>query len=274
MSCLGPTYLPKPTRAWSRFQNTCPDMNNAEALELQKYSIYDDSTKVPNSAKYKMPEYKKGNILQYRANSAGLTKNQKYALMARGKWTNRTTTWATQSETVTNPNTKNLQRVSANYTIINTTNDPELTDTEFIEINCPVVPERKTYPALPSNASETQEPGDNPDVPIQPDDPDHKNVYFPPYIDPGRPQIENIIEDGGGLLCNVTVNPCTGEVYSGAIKDDCFPTTDSDVPGQIGLLCWNNSLQTYYPRTKRTYGNSLNKWPTGYKFFPLGTTKA
>lgn len=52
----------------------------------------------------------KANVLQYKKNSAQLTKSQKYALIARGKWINRTKTYATQSDTCSNPNTNSLKR--------------------------------------------------------------------------------------------------------------------------------------------------------------------
>jgi len=52
----------------------------------------------------------KANVLQYKKNSAQLTKSQKYALIARGKWINRTKTYATQSDTCSNPNSNSLKR--------------------------------------------------------------------------------------------------------------------------------------------------------------------
>ena len=52
----------------------------------------------------------KANVLQYKKNSANLTKNQKYSLIARGKWINRTKTYATQSDICSNPNTNSLKR--------------------------------------------------------------------------------------------------------------------------------------------------------------------
>jgi hypothetical protein len=52
----------------------------------------------------------KANVLQYKKNSAQLTKSQKYALIARGKWINRTKTYATQSDICSNPNTNSLRR--------------------------------------------------------------------------------------------------------------------------------------------------------------------
>ena len=96
-SCLGPGYDPNPTRTWSRVQSNCSllipqnPITNAEILALKMIN--------------------KGNTLQYKANSSNLTKQQQYSLIAQGKWTNRTKTWATQSITYTNPNTHNLTRV-------------------------------------------------------------------------------------------------------------------------------------------------------------------
>ena len=111
MSCLDPSYNPIPTRLWSRVQSRCSlvipinPITPAQAITIQMQS--------------------KGNALQYKKNSSNLTKQQQYALIAQGKWTNRTKTWATQgasssknntpvmstSSDYTNPNTSNLQRV-------------------------------------------------------------------------------------------------------------------------------------------------------------------
>jgi hypothetical protein len=80
-------YNPVPTRAWSRVQGIC----NEE-------------------------QYYKGNILQYKENSSHLTKKQKYSQLAKGFGNNRKKSYATQSETYTNPNTTGLLRI--NYTEI------------------------------------------------------------------------------------------------------------------------------------------------------------
>jgi hypothetical protein len=73
------------------------------------------------------------------------------------------------------------------------------------------------------------------------------------------------IQDGGSLICNSYANPCTGEIVQTVSEQQCFPTYCSDVPGQIMDLCWNPKLQTFFPRTRLTMSNSLNKWPQGYK---------
>ena len=100
MSCLDPSYNPVPTRLWSRVQSNCSlviptnlvnPLTPTEAITLQMR--------------------RKGNVLQYKSNSSNLTKQQQYSLIAQGKWTNRTKTWATQSITYTNLNTNNLPKV-------------------------------------------------------------------------------------------------------------------------------------------------------------------
>ena len=70
-----------------------------------------------------------------------------------------------------------------------------------------------------------------------------------------------VIQDGGSLICSVQENICTGETKSSISQQLCHPTTDSDVPGQIRDLCWNDGTQTWYPRQRYIMTNSANKWP-------------
>ena len=77
----------------------------------------------------------------------------------------------------------------------------------------------------------------------------------------------NFIKEGGNLICNQVVNPCTGEVIKTTHNINCYSTSDSDVPGPLEELCWNNRIQTWYPRQNLTMNNSLDKWPEGYKGF-------
>ena len=112
------TYLTQPPRAWSRVQSipycTAPDVPSAN-----RYKVY-----VPRTNQYISPAEAdlrdkiiyKGNILQYKNNSSNLTKKQRYSQIAKGKWTNNTKSYATQSITYTNPNTSGLLRV--NYTAV------------------------------------------------------------------------------------------------------------------------------------------------------------
>ena len=77
----------------------------------------------------------------------------------------------------------------------------------------------------------------------------------------------NTIQDGGSLICGSYSNPCTGQVIQNGSEQQCYPTYCSDVPGKIMNLCWNPKMQTFFPKTRLTMSNSLNKWPQGYKGF-------
>ena len=93
-------YLPEPPRAWSRVDNKCTYDNTNNNDNSYDPFLYHRATLL-----------NKGNVLQYKKNSSQLTKNQRYSQIAKGLWTNRTRTWATQSVTYTNPNTTSLKRV-------------------------------------------------------------------------------------------------------------------------------------------------------------------
>jgi len=85
-------YLPQPPKDWYRVENKC---------------TFD----ISNSDYYKAQQLNKGNVLQYKKNSSGLTKKQKYSQISKGLWVNRTKTFATQTDTYTNPNMSSLKRV-------------------------------------------------------------------------------------------------------------------------------------------------------------------
>ena len=90
-----------------------------------------------------------------------------------------------------------------------------------------------------------------------------------PYVYQPKVVQTPIIQDGGVLICSVIQDPCTGTILDKTYTQDCYPSTDSDVPGKPTLLCWNSGMQTYYPKTKLTYGTTGNKWPTNAKaIFP------
>uniref|UniRef100_A0A6C0H9V5 Uncharacterized protein n=1 Tax=viral metagenome TaxID=1070528 RepID=A0A6C0H9V5_9ZZZZ len=216
MSCLGKKYNPVPTKEWYRFENQC--VYNTQSLgSVLKNKKLAEEISVLN----------KGNILQYKKNSSNLTKKQVYAQMARGMWTNRTTNWATQSDTYTNPNTKSLKRVNYTEIIVN----PVTASGNFITEDGIICPATNLTPDLDATI---------------------------------------VIPDGGSLICNITENQCTGQVYKVTQKNNCNPLSASDVPGPTSAaLCYNSALPTYYPRVKRTYGTAGDKWPQGAKLiFP------
>lgn len=94
-------YLPIPPRAWSRVEARCTYENSAN----------DNSSGYDPLVFQRLAQINKGNVLQYKKNSSQLTKSQRYSQIAKGLWTNRTKTWATQSDTYTNPNMTSLKRV-------------------------------------------------------------------------------------------------------------------------------------------------------------------
>lgn len=83
----------------------------------------------------------------------------------------------------------------------------------------------------------------------------------------------NSIQDGGTLVCGTYANPCTGEIIqTGSVSATiCNPASASNVPGP-SVLCWNNKIQTWFPRQRYFMNNSTDKWPQGYKGFKSAVT--
>lgn len=104
------SYNPKPTRVWSRVQNQCTFTNNNSDNSV--FLPLTGKTGTQAEADYQKQMLQKGNILQYKKNSSNLTKNQRYSQICKGAWTNRTKSYATQTQTYTNPNTSNLKQVN------------------------------------------------------------------------------------------------------------------------------------------------------------------
>ncbi len=279
MACFAFNGLPPdPPRVWSRVQGRC------STLPVDTIGPVEADT---------IAMLSKGNVLQYKKNSSNITKQQRYSQIAKGQWTNRNTTWASQTITTTMPNTLSLKRV--NYkTIYLDTGAPAIGP-----ITCPTPVEPTIPSTLPTNPNTrnrsiqlndnqlgirpnlcpvyvipTGPPiyingGPSPQVPKKPVDP----IIVPvlPYIKPPlEPTPRVVIPDGGQLICNITENICTGEVLSVTqANDNCNPSSASDVPGPIVPLCYNSGLPTYYPRQRYVMTNSGDKFPVGYKC--LGT---
>lgn len=104
------SYNPSPTRAWSRVQSSCTYVEPGNDYS----SIFiplTNQTVSQAQADYEDKLQYKGNILQYKGNSARLTKAQNYSQLAKGSGPNRTKVFATQSQTYSNPNTTGLLKV-------------------------------------------------------------------------------------------------------------------------------------------------------------------
>ena len=264
MSCFNNNcYLPQPPRAWSRVQNSCSLITDSDNNSLVRDPYTGQLVPAVVLAE-RISMLNKGNVLQYKANSSNLTKVQKYSKIAKGQWVNRNTTWATQSTRgYTNPNTTSLKRSGD---VVNVAIDP-ITGTIIgptaASPTClkPVTP---TDEGLPSNVGES---GVDEPPPIPPPVPPTPGSDTFPAIIPDTPVEPIVIQDGGSLICSVQEDPCTGETKSSLSQQLCHPTTDSDVPGPIQDLCWNDGTQTWYPRSRYVMTNSTNKWPVNAELF-------
>ena len=231
---------PQPPRVWYRVQNPFIELSPLEADKIAMLN--------------------KGNVLQYKANSSNLTKAQKYSNIAKGL--NNNTTWATQSTRgYTNPNTTSLKRTGnvVNIEISSSTGDVIGPTLEPLTCPKPIITINEDLPFNNGTGG-----GINPDIPLPVNPTPGSNVF--PNIIPVIPAEPVVIQDGGVLICSVQENVCTGETKSTLSQKLCNPTTDSNVPGPIQELCWNDGTQTWYPRQRYIMTNSGNKFPYNYKF--------
>ena len=86
------------------------------------------------------------------------------------------------------------------------------------------------------------------------------------YTNPNTQSLKRINDS---LLCNIQENILTGETKTTLANQNCFLTSDSDVPGTIQTLCWKSNLPTYYPRQRYIMTNSGNKFPTNAILKPV-----
>jgi len=245
MSCDNNCYLPNPPRAWSRVQRNCFSFDNSQQIPSYLGSVM----------------INKGNILQYKKNSSNITKQQRYSQIAKGQWTNRNTTWATQSTRgYTNPNNLSLQRAnSINVTLAGIpTTEP---------VTCPK-PKNIMNFFLPRGSSNRGSANSEviPPLPPPPIKPMPSITMLPPSII--APPIQPIvIQNFGTLICGTQENICTGRIIRQPPDIICHPTSDSDVPGQIMELCWDDRTPTWYPKEQYIMTNSANKWPDNAQLF-------
>jgi hypothetical protein len=242
-------YLPQPPREWSRVQNSCSVITPTDDTGLFQVP-YSKKVLPYSEIGPTLAMISKGNVLQYKKNSSNLTQWQKYSKIAKGQWVNRSKTWATQSDRgYTNPNNMNLIRVGGVNVTLNGT-------PTALPLTCPK-PGTIVYPVLPVNSGGGG--GEqNPVLPPPIAPVDGGNVI--PIVPVPVPE-PVVIQDFGNLVCGTYENVCTGEIIQPILLDNCHPTTDSDVPGPIEELCWNDGNPTWYPRQRYIMTNSDNKWP-------------
>jgi hypothetical protein len=261
-TCYGPgtCYFPRPTREWSRVQNNCPI--SIENISGKYTAPYSKTIIEGAELQYTLQMLSKGNVLQHKKNSSNLTKKQQYSQIVKGYWTNRSMTWANQSEISANPNNKNLKRVGG-YNMFLTG------ERTLLPVTCPkaiFVPKPALPPAgIPSSIFGSGAGGAAsgileipPEVPPQNEAAEAVMMPLVAFPEPPPPVV---IQNEGTLIVNQTENPCSGETVQRVANRFCHPTTDSDVPGTIRELCWNDGIQPWYPRQRYVMTNSANKWP-------------
>lgn len=223
MSCLGPSYNPNPPRTWARFEN---DLNN-----------------IVSTSEGPIAMIIKANVLQYKKNSSRITKKQKYAQIAKGVW-NRKKSYASQSDTHTYFNIRSLQHNNYEFIISNNVSKSNHITCSNIPIHYNNFPPTNNGDSTPINTPLIPPPSPFPKPSTQP--------LLPPSQDiPEQPP--TIIPNGGTLTCSIIENFCSGNIIHSTSNNNCYPTTDSDVPG-LGELCYDPKIPTYFP--KKVYNPS------------------
>ena len=270
MSCLGPNYLISRDKPWFRRESICTDLNNYISNNLNP----DDTIYIPILKRYvlisKLDEefkmHKKGNVLQHahKHHTNKLTKKQIFALLSQKKWTARKT-YATQSESYSNPNIHHLKRV--NYNVINTNTGAQTNES----ISCPSYIPQTYASTLPLN---NNSPSIVPNILPPPPPTPSKNKFTLPDI---IPVVDNTptninIPDGGNLIIGTLSDICTGKTKNICDINTvfCFPSSYSNVPREKGEdkeLCYTKGTPTWFEKSKINTSKSIhgNNFPNNYK---------
>lgn len=180
-------YLPQPPRAWSRVNNQCTFETSRSLNDGYDPLIFK-----------RVAQIKKGNVLQYKKNSSQLTKQQRYSQIAKGLWTNRTKTWATQSDIYTNPNTTSLKRVgyievvNPNPRIKDPFNCPNFTYKDFGILICGTYENPCTGEIVEKTAQPNFHPTTDSDVPGP-----IKLLYWDPRLQTWFPKVRRTMNNSG-----------------------------------------------------------------------------
>ena len=252
MFCLNNSgYLPIPPNDWYRVQQSCSLVTGPDQTDGFVTVPYSGQVVPYVELGERIAMLNKGNILQYKKNSSNLTKQQRFSQIAKGQWTNRTKTWATQSDRgYTNPNNAGYIREGAtNVTLNGTPTTAPVTCPNLLFLINSVLPS-SIRGGGGANKLPPPTPPKNPNI--------NDNVI--PLVPVASPA-ETVIQDFGNLVCGTYQNLCTGDILQPFKLENCHPTSDSDVPGTIKDLCWNDGTPTWYPRQKYVMNNSTNKWP-------------
>ena len=224
-------YNPHPTHVWYRVQNSCTYVSDTPASPVYVPLTGETVSLAEYNAQRAMIQ--KGNLLQHIKNRIPMSKNQKYAQIARGGGPCRTKVYATQTQQYTNPNTRNLAR--ANFTTYPYPN------------NIVGAPNNPAGPFMTGTPNPNACEGNGMDAPIRDGG---TLVCGTSSRDPCA-----LAEDTASTAAAAATNPIL-----------CFPAAASNVPGP-SVLCWDNRVTPWTVRTQYTMNNSTNKWPQNYKAF-------
>lgn len=170
----------------------------------------------------------KGNVLQYKKNQNPLSQKQIYSRKIQKLWTNHNKSWASQTDQYTFPNTSSLLRVGSVLKPSATPCNP-FVNTSSSVLNIPPY----NYDTPPVNTNN-----------IPPIVTPIENENVQPVTQP-KQESQCVYVDGGTLVCTKVVDPISGNVILTTHTLQCYPTTDSNVPG-MGVLCWKEGEPTSY----------------------------
>jgi len=108
-ACGGVGYVPNPPRLWSRANgNNCPNCASNYGYQICSSNPNPNAGRVYSTRE--LDERRKAEILKYKNNSSNMSKAQQYSMASRNALT-RKKSWATQTQTYTNPNVDNLPEI-------------------------------------------------------------------------------------------------------------------------------------------------------------------
>jgi len=245
--CLAKNYLPYPPRLWNRTISPCYEF--IEAVDV--FVPYLKRTIPTKELGNVISMFRKGNVLQYSANSSTNTKNQTYSRIVKGHG-KRKKAWSTQTVSFTHPNINKLER--NNSTIV--ANNP---GGRLFFPECSKNPKPQNFfPTTPGSSN----PINYPNVPDgAPNEPTNGPIAYP-IIPVPEPKLDPSIIEGGNLVSCTQEDICSGAILSTLLEDfTCNPTSDSDVPGPIMELCYPKNIPVTIPRQRTTYVSNATKWP-------------
>lgn len=246
--CLAKQYLPYPPRLWNRTISPCYEFIN----DVRVFVPYLKRTIPTKELGSVISMFRKGNVLQYSANSSANTKNQTYSSIVKG-YGKRKKAWSTQTDSFSDPNINKLERNNSNVV----SNNP---GGRFFFPECASKPKPQNFfPTTPGSSN----PINYPNVPDgAQNEPTNGPIAYPIIPTPEPVKLDPSIIEGGNLVSCTQEDLCSGEILSALIEDfNCIPTSDSDVPGPIINICYPKNIPVTIPRQRTTYVSNSTKWP-------------